>query len=84
MASLYSSVRKRLVSLAMTVSIFAQNMTDLGIAGQLKTCRRSAEQSPRGFEALLANHVLHNRPARNKCGHIRAAASSQGREVIIT
>jgi hypothetical protein len=58
MASLYSSVRKRLVSLAMTVSIFAQNMTDLGIAGQLKTCRRSAEQSPRGFEALLANHVL--------------------------
>jgi hypothetical protein len=57
MASLYSSVRKRLVSLAMTVSIFAQNMTDLGIAGQLKTCRRSAEQSPRGFEALLANHV---------------------------
>src|ERR1700761_275750 len=46
----------------------------------------SAEQGPRGFQILLANHLAStitqfkmdvNRPAQDGCGCIRAAASSQ-------
>jgi hypothetical protein len=45
----------------------------------------SAEQSPRRFQVLLANHIASTiTQLENGCGHIRAAATSQDGEVSRT